>query len=134
MRNTNHVISKNIVNKAKALDFGIALEELSKIKTPVSKAQRLRHNQWSFYQLRQFIEYKSELNGIEVFLVNPRNTSRQCSRCGYIDKKNRKTRNDFKCLSCNFSAYADDNAAINIAAKASINRLNVAEIDHQVNL
>ena len=134
VRNTNHVISKNIVNKAKALDFGIALEELSKIKTPVSKAQRLRHDQWSFYQLRQFIEYKSELNGIEVFLVNPRNTSRQCSRCGYIDKKNRKTRNDFKCLSCNFSAYADDNAAINIAAKASINRLNVAKIDHQVNL
>jgi putative transposase len=133
VRNTNHVISKRIVNKAKALDFGIALEELSKIKTPVSKAQKLRHDQWSFYQLRQFIEYKSELNGIEVFLVNPRNTSRQCSECGYIDKKNRKTRDNFKCLSCGFSARADALAAINIAARASINRLNVAEIDHSVN-
>lgn len=126
VKNTNHVISKQIVTKTKALDFGIALEELSKIKTPVSKAQKLRHDQWSFFQLRQFIQYKSELNGIEVVLVNPRNTSRQCSKCGYINKKNRKTRDSFQCLSCNFSARADDNAAINIAAKASINRLNVA--------
>jgi len=134
VKNTNHVISKQIIQKAKALDFGIALEELSKIKTPVSKAQRLRHDQWSFYQLRQFIEYKSKFNGIEVFLVNSRNTSRQCSKCGHIDKNNRKTQNNFKCLSCGFSARADNNAAINIAAKASINRLNVAEIEQSFNL
>lgn len=134
VKNTNHVISKQIVHKAKALNFGISLEDLTKIKTPVSKAQRLRHNQWSFYQLRNFIKYKAELNGVEVFLVNPRNTSRQCSQCGHISKENRKTRNDFKCLSCGFSARADDNAAMNIAAKASINRLNVAEIEPSFNL
>jgi len=134
VKNINHVISKQIVKKAKALDFGIALEELSKIKTPVSKAQKLRHDQWSFYQLRQFIQYKAQLNGIEVFLVNPRNTSRQCSQCGHAEKQNRKTRNEFLCLSCGFSARADNNAAMNIAARAPINALNVAEIEPAFNL
>ena len=134
VKNTNHVISKQIVQKAKALNQGIALEALSKIKTPAAKSQKLRHSQWSFYQLRNYIQYKAQLNGIEVILVDPRNTSIKCSQCGHIDKENRKTRDKFICTNCNFSARADNNAAINIAAKASINRLNVAEIEPSFNL
>ena len=127
VKNTNHVISKIIVQRAKALDLGISLEDLSKIKTPVQKAQRLRHDQWSFLQLRNFIKYKSELYGVPLILVNPRNTSRECQKCHYIEKANRKTQDKFVCLKCGFSANADCNAATNIAAKASINRLNVAK-------
>ena len=112
--------------KAKALDCGIALEKLSRIEKPVKKNQRSRHNQWSFYQLKSFIQYKALLQGIPVELVDCRNTSRTCSKCGCIDKKNRSTRDDFKCTSCGFTAYADHNAAINIAARAYVNKPIVA--------
>ena len=129
VKNINHVISKTIVQRAKALDFGIALEELSKIKTPVKKAQQLRHDQWSFFQLRKFFEYKSALLGVPLVFVDPRNTSRECPKCHHTEKKNRKTQDTFVCLKCNYSANADCNAAINIAARASINRLNVANLN-----
>ena len=120
VKNTNHCISKEIVRKAKALDFGIALEELHKIKTPVSKTQIERHQKWSFYQLRNFIEYKAKISGIQTVLVDPRNTSRTCSKCGFVDKDNRRNRNDFKCLSCGYELDADFNASINISHKAEM--------------
>ena len=133
VKNTNHCISKEIVQRAKALDFGIALEALHKIKTPVSKTQTERHQKWSFYQLRNFIEYKAKIDGIKVVLVDPRNTSRRCSRCGFVDKGNRKSREEFKCLSCGHELNADFNASLNISlaaelseAKAPINEPIVA--------
>ena len=122
VRDTNHCISKHIVEKAKALGYGIALEELTKIKKTVRKSFRERFNSWSFYELRTFIEYKAQLAGIPVVCVDPRYTSQMCSHCGFISKKNRKTQSDFVCQSCNFEANADFNAAINIAARAFVNK------------
>jgi putative transposase len=120
VRNTNHCISKEIVHKAKALDFGIALEELHKIKQTVSKDQTERHQKWSFYQLRSFILYKAEISGVKACLVNPKNTSRRCSRCGFVDKKNRKSRDEFFCLNCSLALDADFNASLNIGKIADI--------------
>ena len=83
-RNMNHNISKKLV--AKALDTGraIVLENLKGIRaqTTVRKAQRRRHNSWSFNQLQQFVEYKAKLAGVPVVYVNPRGTSHTCPRCG----------------------------------------------------
>ena len=122
-KDLNHQISKKIVSSAKVTSRGIALEKLKGIreKTTVRKAERAKHSSWSFYQLQQFIEYKSKLNGIEVVFVNPKNTSRQCSKCGFIDKANRKDQEHFECLSCGFKDHADFNAAVNIARRASVN-------------
>jgi hypothetical protein len=38
-------------------------------------------------------------------------TSQECSRCSYVDKENRKTRDIFKCLCCGHKSLADVNAA-----------------------
>ena len=38
------------------------------------------------------------MRGVPVDLVDPRNTSRQCSCCGLIDKRNRPSRDQFKAL------------------------------------
>ena len=82
----------------------------------------------SFYQLKKFIEYKAKLSGVFVVLVDARNTSRQCSSCGYIEKANRKNQSEFCCKKCGFSENADYNAAINIAARAtSISLLSSAK-------
>ncbi|MHB8368650.1 MAG: zinc ribbon domain-containing protein [Leptospirales bacterium] len=59
-----------------------------------------------------------EFLGGLIRIVDPRNTSRQCSCCGCIDKKNRKSQSEFVCTQCHFSCNADFNAAINIASRA----------------
>lgn len=117
----NHVISKRIVEKAKDTERGIALEDLTGIRERVTvrKAQRRQHSSWSFYDLRQKIEYKAGLNGVPVVFVDPRNTSRTCPVCGCIDKRNRPTQSLFSCISCGFSAPADTVAAGIIARRAA---------------
>ena len=56
-RNTNHVLSKRLVAKAKDTARGIALEELKGIRERIRfrKPQRNRMGSWGFDQLRQFI-------------------------------------------------------------------------------
>jgi len=120
----NHTISKRLVAKAKGTSRGIALEDLKGIheRITVRKAQRRSHHSWSFYQLRQFIEYKARLAGVPVVLVDPRNTSRTCPECGTIDKANRPTRDHFCCVSCGFAGPADTIAAVNIRRRAAVNQ------------
>ena len=109
---TNHTISKSIVETAKRLGFGIALEDLTGIrKARVGKNQRRQQHSWSFYQLRQFIQYKAQLLGIPVVLVNPRYTSKTCNGCKKIGTRSGKS---FKCKDCG-EFDADINAAKNIS-------------------
>lgn len=120
---TNHAISKSIVKIAYDTHRAIALEDLGGIReAPVKgRKQRARHANWSFYQLRQYISYKAERMGVPVIFVDPRNTSRTCPECGCVDKANRKSQSVFLCIQCGFSANADYVAAVNIAARASVN-------------
>ncbi|WP_232502512.1 transposase [Leptospirillum ferrooxidans] len=73
-------------------------------------------------QLRRFIAYKAVLEGVSVVLVDPRNTSRICSVCGHCEQNNRKSQDQFSCLTCNHTEHADINAARNTRFKAAINR------------
>ncbi len=120
---TNHIIAKQIVQAAKDTNRAIAVEELTYIRsrTTVRKVQREQFGKWAFNQLRLFLEYKSKLIGVPFVSVDPRNTSRECSVCGYIDKNNRTSQAEFKCLGCGHTEHADHNAAKNIAARALVN-------------
>lgn len=120
----NHEIAKRIVEKAQRHLLGIALEDLKGLRerTTVKKSQRRQHSSWTFSDLRQKIEYKAQLAGIPVVLVNPKNTSRTCPVCGCIDKANRKTQAIFSCVSCGYFAPADTNAARIIAGRAAVNQ------------
>jgi len=119
-RNTNHVISKRLVSKAKDTQRAIALEDLKGIssRTTVRKAERRRHKSWAFNQLRQFITYKAKIAGVMVKLVDPRHTSQICPRCGFVSKHNRVSQSSFLCQACNFASNADLAGAINIAQRA----------------
>ena len=126
-KNTNHVISKHIVKKAKAQNKALAIEDLRHIRIrterTVSRSQRSRHSSWAFSQLREFLTYKACLAGVRLHTVNPRNTSRTCSVCHSCDKNNRKSQAEFKCIQCGYTDNADRNAAINISRAAVMQRI-----------
>ncbi|MDI9549298.1 MAG: transposase [Chloroflexota bacterium] len=132
-RDVNHQISKRIVEEAKRTARGIALEDLSGIRGRVRlrRSQRDNLHSWSFYQLRQFIEYKAQLHGVPVVSVDPRYTSQTCSRCGHVAKANRPSQDSFLCVVCGHAANADHNAAINIGRRAAVRPPNVSgtEVD-----
>jgi IS605 OrfB family transposase len=123
----NHCISKAIVNKD---CDAIALEKLKigsmKKKGKTSKNLRRLIGNWSAKQLLSFIQYKAEMLGKSVLLVNSHYTSQACNRCGDIRKANRKGR-FFQCRVCGYSLHSDLNASRNIAclAKGKTSRLSV---------
>ncbi len=130
-KDTNHRISKQIVAKAKDTRRAIALEDLSGIRARVTvrRRQRATLHSWAFRQLRSFVEYKAQREGVPVFLVDPRNTSRTCPNCGHVDKANRKTQSQFSCVVCGHAGLADEIAAINIGRRADVNLPIVARDD-----
>ena len=130
-KNTNHVISKRLVTKAVETCKALAIEDLTHIRSrtqaTVRHEQRRRHSSWAFAQLRMFVAYKAALAGVRVIVVDPRNTSRTCSACGYCDKHNRRSQSSFICLNCGFVAAADWNAAVNIE-RAAVNQPMAARV------
>jgi putative transposase len=126
---TNHRISKNLVSKAQDTKRAIAVEELIGIRerTTVKRTQRAKHSNWAFSQLRIFVEYKSRMSGVPLIVVDPRNTSRTCSACGYCDKANRKSQSNFLCKQCGHAENADFNAAKNIRDRGVVNLPMVSE-------
>ena len=117
-KDVNHQISKAIIEKAKSTSQGIVLEDLIQFfdKTRVRKSQRNERSSWSFFQLRSFIQYKADLAGVPVKLINPAYTSQMCNKCGYTDSNNRKSQAMFLCVACGHTENADINAAKNIRA------------------
>ena len=124
-KNTNHVISKRVVAKAHDTQRAIALEDLSGIReAKVRRKQRAKHANWSFFDLRQKLTYKAQLQGVPVILVDPKYTSQLCPHCGAIDKRNRQSQSKFLCVSCGYAAPADLNASRNIRDRALVNMPN----------
>ncbi|PTD93775.1 transposase [archaeon SCG-AAA382B04] len=116
MKQHNHKVSKEIVEYAKEQNVDvIGMEDLTNIRdnTEVRKRDRYCHESWSFKQLQKYIEYKAKERGIRVKYVDPEDTSKTCSRCGHINRNNRRGL-DFKCQSCGYELHADLNGARNI--------------------
>lgn len=112
----NHKYSRYIVQKA--VEFGcgtIQMEDLRGINAACDKFLK----DWTYFDLRQKIEYKAKECGITLKLIDPRYTSQRCSKCGHIDKENRPKEKMgqafFQCTQCGYNANADYNASVNIA-------------------
>jgi putative transposase len=116
---TNHCISKQLVQKAAVARKAITLEDLSGIRerVTVQRAQRYERHSWAFFQWRQYITSKAAQAAVPVHLVHPKNTSRTCSACGHCEKSTRRSQASFLCQRCGFTLNADFNAAINISRK-----------------
>jgi IS605 OrfB family transposase len=108
---------------AKRTQRPIVLEDLRGIRLRIRarRKQRAVLHSWAFSQLRFFITYKAALAGVLLVLVDPRDTSRECSRCGHIAKENRPNQSIFCCVVCHYRATADSNAALVIRSRAAVN-------------
>ena len=116
MRDTNHKVSRAIVNDAIVHGVGvIKLEKLSNIRS-TARTSRKNNNSlhsWSFYRLAQYIEYKAALAGITVEYVNPAYTSQTCPVCG--QRHHAKDRL-YVCPDCGYHGHRDRIGAVNLLA------------------
>ncbi len=120
----NHKIAKEIIELAKHYRYGIAIENLKGIRHHYNaKRHRKRLHKWAYRDLIDKIVYKAKLNGVPIVFVDPRNTSRTCSKCEYLVEKGVKGR-WFECPKCGFQLDRDLNAARNIAKRAFLLAMN----------
>jgi len=118
-----HEAANAIVADAKANGCThIAFEDLSDIRDrlPWATWQHL----WAFRKVYEFVSYKAVSEGISVRQVNPRNTSRQCSRtdCGFTHPNNRPQtdgQDEFCCQKCGYEVHADYNAVVRLRLTGS---------------
>jgi IS605 OrfB family transposase len=68
---------------------------------------------WTYREVLARLTCLAQENRVRLVLINPKNTSRRCAKCGHVAKANRQGEM-FICQQCNHTADADSNAAINI--------------------
>jgi len=119
----NHTIAKRIVQSAKEQGKGISIEDLTNIRFTAkrrNKKFRIKLENWSFGQLRSFLEYKAALSGVPIVSVGPAYTSKTCHVCKHIGERKNKV---FECINpkCVIGIIdADLNAANNIATLGAV--------------
>jgi IS605 OrfB family transposase len=59
----------------------------------------------------RMLAYKCSLHGGVLVRVEPRNSSRECARCGFTSAVNRVDQANFRCAACKHATNADTNAA-----------------------
>lgn len=115
-------IAKQLVQWAPQ-DSVLVLEDLRMPQVTKNVRQRpgirRRLNQWPHGMMRTWIRNKAKEAGILVEIVDPRNTSQVCSRCGL---KGIRKKHSFTCSSCGFEDHADINAARNIRNRFTVLR------------
>ncbi len=119
----NHIIEKavELIKQAKSKGFNhLVLEDLELISKLTTDNEEFGVNNGRLLKLLNLSSLKDKIRvlahkyKITVSFVNPEFTSQCCSKCGFIDKNNRKTQETFKCLNCNNELNADFNSSINI--------------------
>lgn len=118
-----HRASKQLVGYAVANGArNVVCEDLSNIRdASLSKGKDLRSkvHRWPYAQGQFFLSYKAAAVGIGFELVDPRNTSRGCPRCGEVSASNRKGLN-FCCQKCGHKDDSDRNGSVNIRLRSVV--------------
>ena len=108
-----HKVSREIVD-----NYGYIRVEDLQIKNMVKNHNLAKSiNDASWGQFLSFITYKAEEAGCYVEKVNPRNTSKTCSVCGYVYKDMTLSIRKWTCPICHTEHDRDKNASVNIRNK-----------------
>jgi len=87
----------------------------------LNRKNRQKVSQWSFYQQRQYLEYKCDEIGIETVLESENQTSKTCPKCGH---KHKPIGRNYHCPACNLKIHRDVVGAVNIRTKHLTGVLN----------
>lgn len=110
-RDFAHKLSRKLVN-----NFGVISFEKLDIQDMMDSNWRSMNKSISdaaWRQFVQFVAYKAEDAGRNFVQVDPRNTTKMCSRCGRLVEKDLSVR-IHNCTFCGLVLDRDENAAINI--------------------
>jgi IS605 OrfB family transposase len=83
-----------------------------------SRAMRMRFTKWLKGHLQRSLEYKAQLHGVRLNVVNAAWTSLTCPSCGCPSRRNRHGER-FVCVACGYAGPADAVAATNILVRGS---------------
>jgi len=104
-RDLNHKITRIAVDWCIQHNVGkLVIGDISGISKNTKNEKRLNRknrqkvSQWSFYQQRQYLEYKCSEVGIETTLESESGTSKTCPKCGNKYKPNGR---NYNCQACN---------------------------------
>jgi transposase len=111
----NHIVCEGLVLGDKSW---CRSEEFYNIK--YSRLIRILH----LVSMKNILINQCRNRNIQLTIVPSYYTSQRCSRCGYVDRNNRKTQEHFKCLECGHEENADFNASKNIKQFKEINVLS----------
>lgn len=123
-----HIIANRIINVADRFSSQVVLEDLTylskggfKQKTGNKYFDKLMNRKLGrnpYNKLKTILDYKLPIAGLpQIKLIPGHYTSQTCTVCNHINKENRKSQAEFKCLKCGYEANADLNASINIARR-----------------
>ena len=79
--------------------------------------REIRAQGWSAFETT--LAYKLEERGGTLIKVHPAYSSQECSACGVVDKRSRKSQAAFSCVHCGFALNADHNAALNLLRRST---------------
>ncbi|MEY3334966.1 MAG: hypothetical protein RLZZ176_3271 [Cyanobacteriota bacterium] len=109
----NHTVSRRIVRFAEYHNADVVIEDLEGCRNTMKQSKKSRsdsgesRHSWSYYSLEQKLSYKLALKGLKLIKRPAPYTSKSCSTCGVIGKRNR---HDFNCLNGHYH-NSDLNAA-----------------------
>ncbi len=109
-----HQLSKDIVNLAYENKAAIAIGYLKHLKRNKGRGFNRKLASFSYFQLCKYLEYKARQKGVPFLKVSEYNTSKTCSVCGTMGKREK---NWFRCEHCSHEDNADRNAAFNIGKR-----------------
>ena len=113
-RDFAHKLSRELVNNYQVIAFEKL--DIKQMQENGFKGIRKSIGDIAWDQFVQFTQYKAAEAGREFVQVDPRNTSKMCSRCGQLVEKKLSTRVHI-CPYCGLALDRDHNAAINILAR-----------------
>jgi len=113
-----HKVANHILNSHEYVVIeDLNLSELKQAKHENKKVEKKIHKYLqniSISGLFKILEYKAQLYERKIIKIDPKDTSKTCSNCGYVHHEMKLSDKTFRCPKCGFRIDRDLNASINI--------------------
>jgi transposase len=102
-------------------------------KTPDDLNQNRMMKELRLSSLKNEFDHIARKYDIATSYVHREYTSQTCSVCGCVDKENRESQEEFKCVECGYECNADVNASANIRDRVGLTVLRTSLLDETIN-